>query len=130
MKPITEIKLDHIRIDDDTQSRVSINESAENVALTDEAVPAGMVLVEEDAYNEILAGYKETLADNEMMGRVFDANDQIKVAMAEVVRHRALAENTERAIAARTGEFIARAKQVTYWKNRAKKAEKALSKLR
>jgi hypothetical protein len=72
---------------------------------------------------------QSTLADNEMMGRVFDADDQIKAAMAEATRQRAIAENAERTLIAKNGEFVERARAVTYWQNRATKAEKALEKL-
>jgi hypothetical protein len=75
------------------------------------------------------ANLKETLADNEMMGRVFDADDRIKAAMDEAKRQKAIAENAERTLAAKSGEFIERARAVTYWKNRAEKAEKKLTAL-
>jgi hypothetical protein len=75
------------------------------------------------------ANLKETLADNEMMGRVFDADDRIKAAMDEARRQKAIAENAERTLAAKSGEFIERARAVTYWKNRAEKAEKKLAAL-
>lgn len=75
------------------------------------------------------ANLKETLADNEMMGRVFDADDRLKAAMDEAKRQKAIAENAERTLAAKSGEFIERARAVTYWKNRAEKAEKRLATL-
>lgn len=77
---------------------------------------------------ELSASLKSTLADNEMMGRVFDADDRIKAAMDEAKRQKAIADSAERTLAAKNGEFVARAKQVTYWKNRATKAEAALTK--
>lgn len=78
---------------------------------------------------EVSDALKSTLTDNEMMGRVFDADDQIKAAMDEAKRQKAIADNAERTLAAKTGEFVARAAQVTHWMNRAQKAEKALAKL-
>lgn len=78
---------------------------------------------------ELQASLKETVSDNEMMGRVFDAEDKLKAAMDEAKRQKAIADNAERTLAAKQGEFKARAEQVTYWKNRAEKAEKALSKV-
>lgn len=75
---------------------------------------------------DLRALMKETLADNEMIGRVFDADDRLKAAMDEAKRQRAIAENAERTLAAKNGEFLERARAVTYWKNRAEKAEKAL----
>jgi hypothetical protein len=78
---------------------------------------------------ELSDALKSTLADNEMMGRVFDADDQLKPAMDEAKRQKAIAENIKRTIDAKSGDFIERARAVTYWMNRAKKAEKALAKL-
>lgn len=75
------------------------------------------------------ASHKETLADNEMMGRVFDADDRLKAAMDEAARQKAIAENAERTLTAKSGEFIERARAVTYWKGRAEKAEKKLATL-
>jgi hypothetical protein len=82
-----------------------------------------------DKVEELAEALKSTLADNEMMGRVFDADDRLKAAMDEAKRHKAIAENAERTLATKNGEFIARAAQVTYWMNQAKKAEKALANL-
>lgn len=78
---------------------------------------------------EIAENMKSTLADNEMMGRVFDSDDQLKAAMDEAKRQKAIAENAERTLASKSGEFIERARAVTHWMNRAQKAEKALAKL-
>jgi predicted nucleic-acid-binding protein len=75
---------------------------------------------------ELQASLKETLADNELMGRVFDADDRLQAAMDEAKRQKAIADNAERTLAAKTGEFNERARAVTYWKNRAEKAEKSL----
>lgn len=87
-----------------------------------------------DALREQIAdlseSLKSTLADNEMMGRVFDADEQIKAAMAEVARWRAIAENAERTLDGKNGEYVARAKMITHWKGRAEKAEKALAKMK
>ncbi|RSZ56138.1 hypothetical protein HF313_09715 [Massilia atriviolacea] len=77
---------------------------------------------------ELQASLAESVADNAMMGRVFDADDRLEAAMADACRQRALAENAERTLAARSGEFIERARAVVYWKNRAAKAEKELAK--
>jgi regulator of replication initiation timing len=71
----------------------------------------------------------ELLEENEEMGRVFEADNQVKAALAEAARHKALAENAERTLAARSNEFNERARNVTYWKNRAEKAEKMLGKV-
>ncbi|HEY0489317.1 MAG TPA: ParB N-terminal domain-containing protein [Telluria sp.] len=77
---------------------------------------------------DLKATLADTLADNEMMGRVFDADDQVKAAMAEATRHKALMENAERMLSARSQEFNERARLVVHWKNRAEKAEKLLAK--
>jgi hypothetical protein len=78
---------------------------------------------------ELAASMKETLADNQMMGRVFDADDRIKASMDEAKHQKAIAESAERTLASKSGEFIARAKAVTLWKGRAERAEKKLKKL-
>lgn len=79
-----------------------------------------------DRYEEMAESFKATQAENEMMGRAFDADDKLKAAMDEAARQKAIAESAERTLAAKNGEFVARAEAVTYWKNRAEKAEKAL----
>ena len=73
---------------------------------------------------------KSTLSDNEMMGRVFDSDDRIKAAMDEAKRQKAIADNAERTLNAKNSEYIARAAQLTFWQNRAIKAEKELAKLK
>jgi hypothetical protein len=60
-----------------------------------------------------------------MLGRVCDADDKIKAALDEARRYRAVADLAERTLAARSGEFIERARAVTTWTKRAEKAEKA-----
>ena len=75
---------------------------------------------------ELQAALKEAISDNEMMGRVFDADDKLKAAMDEAKRQKAIAASAERTLATKNAEFIARAQQVKYWQNRAEKAEKAL----
>jgi hypothetical protein len=80
--------------------------------------------------DELKASLAGSLADNAMMGRVFDADERIAAAMAEAVHQRALADNAERTLVARSGEFVERARAVVYWKNRAAKAERELAKWR
>lgn len=96
-------------------------------ALAQGAPAAGAEALREQVA-ELKASLAESVADNAMMGRVFDADDKLGAAMAEAGRQRALAENAERTLAARSGEFIERARAVVYWKNRAAKAEKELAK--
>jgi hypothetical protein len=98
-------------------------------AAEENLVPASEVEQLREQIAELSEHLRTTLADNEMMGRVFDADDRIKAAMDEAARQRAIAENAERTLAAKSGEFIERARAVTHWKNRAEKAEKALAKL-
>lgn len=83
-----------------------------------------------DKYADLAESFKETLDDNNMMARIFEADDQIAAAMLEVTRYKALAENAERSLAAKNSEFVARAKQVTYWQNQCKKAEKEVDRLK
>lgn len=105
-------------------------------ATPDQAIPDGMMLLEIAAYNELVEernaiadDLKCTLADNEMMGRVFDADDRLAAMMTEAKRQKAIADVAISTMNAKNGEYIERARAVTHWKNRAKKAEKALAKL-
>lgn len=92
-------------------------------------VKPGMILVDEDDFHELRRMLKESVADNESMGRVFDADDKLATALAEVTRWRAVADNAERTLAAKNGEYIERARAVTHWMNRAQKAEKELARI-
>lgn len=89
---------------------------------------AGELAALREENTELKALLAETLADNEMMGRVFDADDKVKASMDEARRQKALADNAERTLAAKSHEFVERARNVTYWKNRAEKAERMLAK--
>lgn len=73
----------------------------------------------------IWADFADTVAENDMMGRVFDADDKVKASMDEARRQKALADNAERTLAAKSHDYIERARNVSYWKNRAEKAERA-----
>lgn len=109
---------------------------AENAALREEVASLNAALTSTSAeiaelreeVADLKATVSDTLADNDMMGRVFDADDQVKAAMAEATRHKALMENAERMLSARSHEFNERARLVIHWKNRAEKAEKQLAK--
>lgn len=94
------------------------NDTAAVAAGTDELA----ALREELA--ELKISFAETLADNESMGRTFDADDMLKTAMEEVKRMRAVADSAERTLMAKSGEFAEAIRSVKYWKNRAEKAEK------
>lgn len=103
--------------------------SVEEVAIAVSVELVSEVQALRDQVEELAESLKSTLADNEMMGRVFDANDQIKAAMDEATRQKAIADNAERTLIAKSGEFIERARAVKYWQNRAEKAEKQLKAL-
>ena len=77
---------------------------------------------------ELQEGLKSTLAENEAMGRAFDADDRLKAAMAEAMRQKAIADSAEQRLNAQMGEMLARTRQVTYWKNQAEKLAKQLAK--
>jgi hypothetical protein len=74
--------------------------------------------------DDVKTSFAETLADNENMGRVIDADDQLKAAMDEIKRLGAVAESAERTLRAKSGEFAEAIRTAKYWKNRAEKAEK------
>ena len=78
---------------------------------------------------EMRHALKGAIADNEIMGRIIDADDKLAAAQAEITRWRAVAENAERTLTAKNGEYVERARAVTMWKNRADKAEKELARL-
>lgn len=69
----------------------------------------------------------ELPAENEQMGSVFQVDDGIKAELAEVTRIKMLAENAERTPANRSLEFDECARNLTYWRNRAEKAETLLA---
>lgn len=103
--------------------------SVEEVAVAVSVELVSEVQALREQVEELQASLKESVADNEMMGRVFDANDQIKAAMDEAARQKAIADNAERTLIAKSGEFVERARAVTYWKNQAEKFQKMLKKL-
>ena len=78
---------------------------------------------------ELQEHLKSTLAENEMMGRAFDADDRLKAAMKEAERQKATADSAEQRLNAQMGEMQARTKQVVYWKNQAEKLAKELAKV-
>jgi len=96
---------------------------------TGEAAALRAQLAERDEHiAELTTALQGALADNEMMGRVFDADDRMAAMMAEAKRQAAIADAVERSLFAKSGEFVERARAVAYWKTRAEKAEKALAK--
>lgn len=114
-------------------SREEAPEPAQAAASADaerEPVPASEADLLRDQVAELSENLRTTLADNEMMGRVFDADDQVKASMLEASRQKAIAENAERTLMAKNGEYVERARAVTHWKNRAERAEKELARLK
>lgn len=79
---------------------------------------------------EVKADFAETLANNEIVSRMFDADDRLQAAMAEATRMSmsmsmaALANSAERTLIASSGEFAEAVCSVKYRKKRADKAEK------
>jgi uncharacterized protein YjiS (DUF1127 family) len=107
----------------------------ENYRTTGRDEPDGPAATELDALREenaalrselddVKASFAETLADNESMGRVIDADDQLKAAMDEVKRLSAVAESAERTLRAKSGECAQAIRTAKHWKNRAERAEK------
>jgi ParB-like chromosome segregation protein Spo0J len=94
------------------------------------AIPNDMIVVDEETYKELVAACKEMHEENLMMMREFDADDRIKTALDEIRRYKALTVNAERTLAAKSDAFVERANLLRHWKNRAKKAEKELAKLK
>ena len=82
-----------------------------------------------EAHNLLSDQFKGTLADNNAMGKVFDADDQLAAAMKEINIFRSVADHAERQLQEKQSEFIARAQAVKTWQNRAERAEKKLEKL-
>lgn len=88
---------------------------AENAALREEL-------------DDVKASFADTLADNETMGKVIDADDKLKTAMDEVKRLQAVADSAERTLRAKSGECAEAIRSAKSWKNRAEKAERLLAK--
>jgi hypothetical protein len=106
---------------------LEIEQGAVAVARLDELLAENATVREEVV--DLKAVLAETLADNELLHRVVDADDQVKAAVAEAARYRAVAEQVERTLAEQSNEFCERAREVIYWKKRAEKAEKRLAKI-
>jgi hypothetical protein len=80
-----------------------------------------------ERYEEMAGFFKSTLAENEMMCRVFDADDRIAASMDEATRQSAIAECSTTQFQGQQPKLVEMSKQVTYWEKRAKKAEKELA---
>lgn len=68
---------------------------------------------------------KETLADNESMARVFEADDKVKAALAEAKRYRELNRILEERIAGLMNEKNAAIRSAKSWQRKAEAAERA-----
>lgn len=74
---------------------------------------------------ELTANLKETLADNESMARVFEADDKVKAALAEAKRYRELNRILEERIAGLMNEKNAAIRSAKSWQRKAEAAERA-----
>jgi hypothetical protein len=57
-------------------------------------------------YAQLLAALDAALAENDKLGRVADAGDQVGASLDEAKRQLALTENADRTLAAKSHEFI------------------------
>lgn len=74
---------------------------------------------------ELTTNLKETLADNESMARVFEADDKVKAALAEAKRYRELNRILEERIAGLMNEKNAAIRSAKSWQRKAEAAERA-----
>lgn len=74
---------------------------------------------------ELTANLKETLADNESMARVFEADDKVKAALSEAKRYRELNRILEERIAGLMNEKNAAIRSAKSWQRKAEAAERA-----
>ena len=70
----------------------------------------------------------EATADNESMGRVFDADDKLAAATAEIKRLTTLLGVIESRLIGQTNELNEAKRLAQQWKRRAERAEAALPK--
>jgi len=77
---------------------------------------------------EMAVSLKEAIADNESMGRVFDADDKLAAATAEIKRLTALVGVIETRLTGQTNELNEAKHLAQQWKRRAERAEAALPK--
>ena len=94
----------------------------------DDSAPPAQSEIEElkDFCTEQGQNLKATLAENESMSKVFDADDKVSAAMAEVTRLVALNAVLESRIVGLTNEKNEAIKFLKNWQRRAQKAEAAL----
>src|SRR5574337_197364 len=92
------------------------------------AVPPGSVLIEQDRLDELNSGYTATLADNESMAKVFEADDRITVALAEAKRYREQNRVLEERIRGLMNEVNAAKRAAKSWQARFEKLEREVKK--
>jgi hypothetical protein len=78
---------------------------------------------------ELSAALKSSLAENEMMRRVIDADDKLKAAIDEAKRQQAIAGNAECRFSVQSAELLKRTQAVKRWMQRSKIAEASLAKM-
>jgi ParB-like chromosome segregation protein Spo0J len=87
------------------------------------------LLAEKDEQIDTLAAsLKEAIADNECMGKVFDADDRLAATTAEISRLNALVQVIESRFTAQTNELNEAKRLAQQWRRRAERAEAALPK--
>lgn len=82
----------------------------------------------QERYNDMAASLKEAIADNESMGKVFDADDKLAAATAEITRLNAQIQVLESRFNGKTNELNEAKHLAKHWKRRSENAEAALSK--
>ena len=105
---------------------VPINGSCEHIPDPERAVE-----IEElrDRCDQLAEALKETIADNESMGRIFEADDKILAALAEASRFREQNRVLESRINSLLSEKNEAVRAVISWKRRAEKAEAQLARM-
>ena len=78
-----------------------------------------------DTINELAESLKATVADNEAMAKVFEADDKLAAAMAENDRLRSQVAGLRERVNGLMNEKNEATRLVKYWKGRAERAEKA-----
>lgn len=92
------------------------------------AIPPGSVLIERDRLDELNSGYTATLADNESMAKVFEADDRITAALAEAKRYREQNRVLEERIRGLMNEVNAAKRAAKSWQARFEKLEREVKK--
>jgi hypothetical protein len=99
----------------------------QSMASTDEPIKAEYEALREQ-FDELGQNLKETIEENESMGRVFDSSDQVSAAMAEAKRFREMNRVLESRLTGLTNELNELKRLLKSALRRAEKAEAALPK--